>query len=207
MTIPENYYIFISLFIIALYIALMIIGYNKGFLYELVNLVYTLFSLAFAYFASPVLANMFPLFDVKNAAKDAAILVDIFNLNEILNIVAYFLIIFLLMKLLYVFISILVKSLNKIPVIGKVNKVLGALFGVINATIITLVITMLFSLPLFKNGKDIKEKTILKYINSFSQDVLTIVTQKVAQSNLSDGVKFDIDSYREEFKEWLISIQ
>lgn len=207
MVIPESYFIFISLFIVGLYIALMIIGYNKGFLYELVNLAYTALSLALAYFASPVLASMFPLFDIKNAAKDMSILVDLFNLNDILNIVAYFLIIFLLLKIIYIFISILVKSLNKIPVLGKLNKMLGSLFGIVNATIITLVISMLLSLPLFKNGNEIKEKTILKYINNLSQDVLSVVTQKVIENNLSDGINFDIDSYRQEFKEWLISIQ
>lgn len=207
MVIPESFFIFISIFIIALYIALMIIGYNKGLLYELVSLAYTGLSLGLAYFAAPVLASLFPLIDMKNIAKDMAILVDLLNLNEILNIVAYFLIIFLLLKIVYIFISILVKSLNKIPVIGKVNKSFGALFGIINATIITLVITMLLSLPLFKNGNEVKEKTILKYVNSLSQDVLTFITSRISEKTIAEGINLDIEAYRIEFKKWLQSLQ
>lgn len=207
MVIPETWFPFISGFIIALYIALIIVGYNKGLLYELVSFAYTALSMALAYFAAPVFAGLFPLFDVKQAAKDASIIVDIFNLNEVLNTVAYFLIIFLLLKVVYVFISLIVKSLNKIPVIGKVNKILGGVFGIVNATIITVVITMLLTLPLFKNGNEIKEKTVLKYINSISQDALALATQKIGESKYKDGFNFDIDSYREEFKKWLETLQ
>lgn len=207
MTIPESAFIYISIFIVGIYIAMIIIGYNKGFLYEIVNLAYTAIALAVSWFVSPVFAKLFPLIDLDKVSSETKLINNLFNLNELINTIAYFVIIFLLLKILYIFISLLVKSLNKIPVIGGFNKILGGVFGIINATIITLFISILLSLPLFKNGNQVKENTILKYINNTSEEVLTYIAEKVGESNLeNNSEEFDIDQYREEFKKWLVSL-
>ena len=186
---------------------MIIIGYNKGFLYEIVNLAYTAIALAVSWFVSPVFAKLFPLIDLDKVSSETKLINNLFNLNELINTIAYFVIIFLLLKILYIFISLLVKSLNKIPVIGGFNKILGGVFGIFNATIITLFISILLSLPLFKNGNQVKENTILKYINNTSEEVLTYIAEKVGESNLDNNSEdFDIDQYREEFKKWLVSL-
>ena len=207
MTIPESAFIYISIFIVGIYIAMIIIGYNKGFLYEIVNLAYTAIALAVSWFVSPVFAKLFPLIDLDKVSSETKLINNLFNLNELINTIAYFVIIFLLLKILYIFVSLLVKSLNKIPVIGGFNKILGGVFGIFNATIITLFISILLSLPLFKNGNQVKENTILKYINNTSEEVLTYIAEKVGESNLDNNSEdFDIDQYREEFKKWLVSL-
>lgn len=186
---------------------MMIIGYSKGFLYELVNLLYTVASLALSYFASPVFANLFPIVDVGKIDEKYKALDTLLNLNKTINTVAYFLIIFLLLKLLYIFISLLLKSMNKIPVIGKFNQFLGAIFGFVNATLIVLAISMLLSLPVIKNGQQVKDNTILRYINHYSDEALAFVIEKLSTTSLKEDINdFDIDAYREEFKEWIISL-
>ena len=207
MQIPEQYFLYISIFIGLIYVAMMFIGYKHGFLYELVNLLYTAASLALAYFASPVLASLFPIIDLSKTPGQYYALNELFNLNKIINTVAYFIIVFLLLKVLYIFISLFVKSLNKIPVIGKFNQFLGLVFGVLNATLIVLALSMLLSLPLIKNGKEIRDKTILRYITKYSDQALTFLVAKAGEQNLKDTITgFDIDSYREDFKNWIISI-
>ena len=207
MIIPENYYIFISAFIVAIYLAMIYFGYKKGFLYEMVSLLYSAASLLVAWFASPVFASLFPLFDISSLNQKYELIDEFFNLNKLLNTVAYFLIIFLLMKLLYIFVSLLVKSFNNIPVLGSLNRMLGAVFGVFNATLITLCLSMLLSMPLFKNGNAVKENTIFRYISGFSNHVLNLVVEKFSDSNIKNETgKIDIDAYREEFREWLISV-
>ncbi len=207
MTIPENYYLYVSIFIAAIYAAMIFIGYKRGFLYEAVSLLYTAASLLAAWFVSPVLSSLWPLFDLSEINEKYKLLDGIFNLNKILNTAAYFLIVFLILKLLYVFVSMLMKSLNKLPVIGKFNQVLGALCGVLNATLIAVALSMLLSLPVVKNGADVREKTILKYIDSISGKALNIVVEKLSDTSLKkDAEGIDIDSYREEFRKWLISV-
>ena len=206
MIIPQNVFIFISLFIIALYIVMMIIGYNKGFLYELISLVYTGLSLGIAWLISPVLAEQFPLLNAEKLGDKFKLIVSLFPVEKVLNIAVYFLIVFLVLKLFYLFISMILKSLNKLPVIGKMNQVLGALSGIINATIITLAISMLFTLPIFKNGKEVREGTILKYINKYSNEVSSFVLQKISTDklNLDD---LDVDELRQWFSEWLSGLK
>ena len=66
---------------------------------------------------------------------------------------------------------------------------------------------MLLSLPLIKNGKEIRDKTILRYITKYSDQALTFLVAKAGEQNLKDTITgFDIDSYREDFKNWIISI-
>lgn len=206
MTIPENYFIYISILIAAIYLAFIIIGYHKGFLYELVNMVYTLLALIAAWFASPVFAKVFPLIDLNKVSTETMMLNKLMDLNQTVNIIAYFLIVFLVLKVLYIFISILMKSINKIPVLGGLNQTLGCITGIFNATIVSLAITMLLSLPLFKNGKDAIEHSVLKYISGFSKNALTFVSEKITSGSLTEKpAGFDIESYREEFQKWLES--
>ena len=207
MTIPENYFIYISIFLVAIYVVMMIIGYMKGFLYELVNLVYTAAALALAYFAAPVFSGLYPLFDIGQIDPKYEFLAQTFNLNSLLNTVAYFIIIFLILKLLYIFISLLLKFMNKIPVIGKFNQILGAVFGFFNATLIILSLSMLLSLPIIKNGNEIREKTLFKYIHRYSDEALTYIINKIGTSNIKGEIdNFNINDYREDFKQWIISI-
>ena len=206
MVIPENCYIYISILVAAIYLAFIIIGYHKGFLYELVNMVYTVLALAAAWFASPVFAKVFPLIDLNKMGTEAMMLNKLIDLNNTVNIAAYFLIIFLILKVLYIFISLILKSINKIPILGGFNQTLGCITGVFNATIVSLAITMLLGLPLFKNGKDAIDHSVLKYISGFSRSALTFVSEKITSSKLPDRPDgFDIDSYREEFRKWLES--
>ena len=205
MVINENLYIFISLAVIAIYVLLIISGYKHGFIYELVSMLYTAIALALAWFMSPVLADLFPLVDLSTMDGQLKLLNELFALNSMINTVIHFLLVFLVMKLLYFLIAALTKSLNNIPVIGKFNQFLGAFAGFLNATLIVLVFTMLLTTPLFKNGKDVRDHTLLKLVSDTSDKALSYVIGKVSSSDLkSEGVNLDVDAYREELKEWLL---
>ena len=66
---------------------------------------------------------------------------------------------------------------------------------------------MLLSLPIISNGKQIREKTILRYINRYSDQALNYLVQKVGEQEIKEKIDgFDIDEYREDFKQWLISL-
>ena len=206
MNIPKEFFIYINIFIFALYLVFIFIGYKKGFLYELISLIYTALALGVSWFLSPVLASVFPIIDLgKLTGGQYQMLSDMLNLNSIVNIVIYFLLIFLLLKLVYVFISLLLKSMNKFPVIGHFNQILGAVFGFINATIVVLSLSMLCSLPIIKNGEEIREGTVLKLISTYSDKALNYVMKQIGSYKLDENIsEFDIESYREDLKQWII---
>ncbi len=207
MVIPQDYYIFISVFIGIVYLVMMIIGYRHGFLYELVSLLYTALAVLFAWFASPVLADLFPLFDITKLNQEYKLLNQVFDLNRMLNTAIFFLILFLILKLFYLIISIFLKTFNRIPVLGKFNQIFGAVLGILNATLVVLALSMLLSTPLVKNGDEVREKTILKHIRSYSDQALTYIVDRISDSNIKEKKdEFDIQDYREEFREWLIKV-
>jgi len=206
MAIPDNVFPYINIAIVAIYLLMIYLGYKRGFLFELLTILYTLASLLVSWFSAPVFASLFPLFDLGKVDDKYEILSKIYDINGLLNSIAYFLIIFLILKLVYSLLSLLVKSLNKIPVIGGFNQLLGGIFGVFNGTIIVLVLSLLLSLPVVSNGKAVKEKTFLKYIDTYSDEALSYIVDLYSDSSLKDGIDgMDVDEYRQEFKEWLLS--
>ena len=195
MNISWNLNTYINIAIVLLYLALIIVGYCKGFLYGIVSLIYTLLSIAVAWFLAPILANKYPIIQIENLDAKYQLLSDSLNLNIILNIIIYFLIVFLVLKLLYLIISIALKGINKI---------LGAIFGFINATFICVIISMLLTLPTFENGLSIKNNTLLKYTNIIADKGLNIIVENINIDKIKDEFEsFDIESARKEFSDWL----
>lgn len=204
MNISSDYFIYINIFVGLIYSIFIVVGYVKGFLFEIVSLFFTIASAIIAWFAAPVLASTFPIINITDLNKETELLSKLININALANTVIYFVIVFLVLKLLNWIISFLVKGLNKIPVIGKFNQILGAIVGIINATLVTLALSLLLSLPVFKNGEEIKNATIFKYINKYSDEALTYIIDNVDLNNIKNQFdNFDIDSARDEFKQWL----
>lgn len=206
MIINEKYFIYISIFILVLYLVFMIIGYKKGFIYELVSLIYTGLAILASWFVAPILGKLYPIIKLENIYEDASIVSKLINIDPIINTIAYFAIVFLVLKLFYVVLSLVLKSLNKIPVIGKLNQILGLLAGIFNATLVTLAISLLFTLPVFKNGKEIKEKTILLFVDKYTTEALSYALDNVELKHIEDVFdSIDIDAARLEFKQYLLN--
>lgn len=204
MNIPSTYFIYINIFIGLIYLLFIFIGYRKGFLFELVSLLFTIIAGFVSWFVSPVLASLYPIANLENISKETEIISKIVNLNALLNTAIYFVLTFLVLKIFYFVLALLLKGMNKIPVIGKFNQILGALAGVINATIVTLALSILLSLPIFKNGAEIKEATLFRYISNINDSVLDVLVDSIDLDNLKNKFEnFDIDSARSDFKEWL----
>ncbi|MBQ1482083.1 MAG: CvpA family protein [Erysipelotrichaceae bacterium] len=208
MVIPEGYFIFISVFVIAVYLLMIYLGYKKGFFSQLLDLCYTALSIFVSWLISPVLADLFPLFDIAAVNARYELLDQVFDLNSLLNTAAYFLIVFLILKLLYLFVSLIARSISKLPVIGSLNKILGAITGIFNATLIVLALSMLLSTPVVSNGAQVREKTVLKFISEYSDVALDKVIDLISENKLQGKVvDFDAEEYRKQLKEWLISVR
>lgn len=204
MSIPQDYFLYISIGIGIIFLTLIIFGYIKGFLYELVSIIYTGLSIAISWFVSPTLASLYPIFSVEKLYPEYKIITNFMNLDAILNTLAYFLIVFLVLKVFYWVLSLLLKGMNKIPVLGKVNKLLGALVGVINGLLVCLALNMLLTLPIFKNGNEVRNGTILRYTNSLNKITLNYIAENIDLDNIKNQFEsFDVDNARNDFKTWL----
>ena len=176
-------------------------------LYEVLSIAYTAISLLIAWFVSPVLANMYPLIKVETLSNELSLINKVININSLLDTIVYFVIVFFVLKLLYLIISLIVKSFNKVPVLGTINKILGGVCGIINATLVTLAISLLFTLPIFKNGSEIREKTVLKYVDTYSTKALELFVENIDLNKYVVDSSFDVDLARDGLKEWLTSLK
>ena len=194
MVILSAYFIYLNLALIILYLAFVVIGYKNGLILQIVDLVYNILALFIGYFLAPILASHFPI--VKLDEVYMAL-----KLNVLMDTLIYMIIVFILLKLLYLIIKPLFGFVSKIPLIGFINDIGGALMGIVNATIVVLLFCMLLNTPLFKNGNEVKEKTYLKTINGLSYKALEFSMDHFDfQKEFKD---FDIDKTRMAFDKWL----
>ena len=204
MLVPKSIFVFIDIFVIALFLIFMIIGYKKGFFYELLSLVYTALSCLGAWFLAPIFANLYPIIKLKNITTEIEIINKFVDLEAVLNSIVYFVIVFLLFKLLYIILVTLFKGVNKVPVVGKLNKFFGLLVGVLNAAIVSLLLSMLLTLPIFKNGNEIINGTVFKYVNKYSETILSYTIDNINLDHMKEQFdSFDVNAAREQFKEYL----
>lgn len=205
MSIPSEYFIYINAAIIVLYIILAIIGYKKGFLYELLALVYSFASIFVSWLFSPVLASSIPIISLENASEELSLINKMINIEKLFNEAIYFVLIFLALKLFYIVLSLVFKKVNKVPVIGSFNKVFGIVIGILNATLITIVVSMLLTLPIISNGKEVINNTLFKYINTYTNKFVSIIIDNYDISSIEETYKdFDAEAIREQLKTWLI---
>lgn len=194
MVISSAYFTYLNLALIILYLAFVVIGYKNGLILQIVDLVYNILALFIGYFLAPILASHFPI--VKLDEVYMAL-----KLNVLMDTIIYMIVVFILLKLLYLIIKPLFGFVSKIPLIGFVNDFGGALMGVVNATIVVLLFCMLLNTPLFKNGNEVKEKTYLKTINGLSYKALEYSMDHFKFEN--EFKDFDIDKTRMAFDKWL----
>lgn len=197
MVISSEYFIYINVAIVLIYVIFAIVGYKNGLALQVIDLIYNILAVVVAWFVSPILAAHFPLVNLDE-------LYTALGLNVLIDTLLYCVIIFLVLKLIYLFIKPLFKGVTKLPIIGFINKIGGFFFGLINATIVLLLISMLLNTPLFSNGKEVKSNTYLKYCESLSQKALEITLNHINLDSIKDSVdNFDVDKTREEFDKWL----
>ena len=194
MVISSAYFTYLNLALIILYLAFIVIGYKNGLILQIVDLVYNILALFIGYFLALILASHFPI--VKLDEVYMAL-----KLNVLMDTLIYMIIVFILLKLLYLIIKPLFGFVSKIPLIGFVNDIGGALMGIVNATIVVLLFCMLLNTPLFKNGNEVKEKTYLKTINGLSYKALEYSMDHFKFEN--EFKDFDIDKTRMAFDKWL----
>lgn len=197
MVISSEIFIYINVAIVAIYVLFALIGYKNGLALQVIDLIYNILAIVVAWFIAPILASHFPLVQLDELYKAL-------NFNVLIDTLIYCVIVFLILKLAYLFIKPLFKGVSKLPIIGFVNKIGGFLFGLINATIVVLLLGMLLDTPMFKNGNEVKNGTYLKYCSDLSSKAMQITLDHINVDALKKSVDdFDVDSAREEFDKWL----
>ncbi len=195
MFIPESLYILVNVVLIAIMVISLIIGFKRGFIYQLLDLLSFFIALLIAWFLAPILAEHLPFVHADETLLDAI-------LQPLINILLWMVVIIIIFKVIFAFILPLFKGIKNIPVIGSVNAIGGLITGFINGFIWISILGILLMTPLVENGSLVREKTLFKPFNALSDKMVDIALNNIDSEIIEEGMN-GINEYRDVFEKWL----
>ncbi len=200
MYIDTNYFMFINIGVILILVISVLLAYKNGFVYQALNLVSFVVAFLASMTLAPTLSRYFPLFTDYVSVSDAIS-------KTFMNIALWYVIVFVVFKLVLAILLVVAKIFNKIPLIGGLNKILGALMGVVTGAIWILLLTTLLATPLFSNGKEVINHTIIKPLSEIADKAVVKMGEYIDLDAIGDHLSGDmgqLDNISEAFETWLI---
>ncbi len=206
MTFEPSWIPWITPILIIWLLLTLAIGYMRGFLIQLYNLLALFAAVLFAWILSEPFAKVFTIFtpDIdffKQSAIEELVLVRI-------NSAIWFVILYIVISLLITLGRPLVKAVGKIPGVKTVNSILGAVFALIGYYLTVLILILLLSTPWIVNGQQVIEESGLSVIRQYSSVFFDFVNQRIEENaaiqRLISGESLSV-SDGESLRDWLLS--
>lgn len=204
-TLQENWAIYFSAFVVIFFILKAVQGYNTGILRRLIGLVGSIISYWIAWILCGVFAKYINIISVKSLGLSGTPFEVI--AKTYVNQIAWFILLFLVLRILFFVVDRIAKGVHKVPGLHAVSALLGAAFGVLEAFVWMVVITVLLHTPLFKNGSYIVENSLIKQVNQVTEmiakDYLGPLFSSEGFSKMEEGTKSLTDLQRNAVENWL----
>ena len=156
-------------------------GYKKGFILTLFDLFGLIFSFVIAIILVPVISDNITL--VKAATSDS--IVNQF-LMSIANLVIWFVIVFVILAIVIKIIGKLINKIFKLPGLSLLNKTLGLILGLFSSVFYILIISLIVTSPLIKDGDVVFNKSFLSPIDRQADGFYDYVVEKSLTSGIFD---------------------
>lgn len=153
-------------------------GYKRGMLLQVVGLIGTFVSLIIAWLFSDVFVNVYTFI---NYNKTGISKFDMF-VSDNANQMIWFIIIFVVIRLLMLVLTPIASMISKIPLIKQVNSILGALFSIVIYFVYMGILILFLTLPVITNGNEIIKNTLLKPIQSAMVPVTSFLEETVEKN-------------------------
>ena len=204
-TLQENWAIYFSAFVVIFFILKAAQGYNTGILRRLIGLVGSIISYWIAWILCGVFAKYINIISVKSLGLSGTPFEAI--AKTYVNQIAWFILLFLVLRILFFMVDRIAKGVHKVPGLHAVSALLGAAFGVLEAFVWMVVITVLLHTPLFKNGSYIVENSLIKQVNQVTEmvakDYLGPLFSSEGFSKMEEDTKSLTDLQRNAVENWL----
>ncbi len=204
-TLQENWAIYFSAFVVIFYILKAAQGYNTGILRRLIGLVGSIISYWIAWILCGVFAKYINIISVTSLGLSGTPFEAI--AKTYVNQIAWFILLFLVLRILFFMVDRIAKGVHKVPGLHAVSALLGAAFGVLEAFVWMVVITVLLHTPLFKNGSYIVENSLIKQVNQVTEmvakDYLGPLFSSEGFSKMEEDTKSLTDLQRNAVENWL----
>lgn len=197
----------LNILTIAIFILFLIRGWKRGIVRELLALAGTVLTFYFSWTFGKVLAEHISIMPASWNPFNETALGD--TAAMFMNRVIWFLIVFILLRIIFSLIDKAIKKLHHIPVIHTVSGIAGAIMAGIEACIVCLVVCIVLCTPLFKNGANTVSSSYLGVIRDKSTELFSAYVQPVSDTGTFQKFAEDISKMSEEeknnFSSWLDS--
>ena len=204
-TLQENWAIYFSAFVVIFFVLKAAQGYNTGILRRLIGLVGSIISYWIAWILCGVFAKYINIISVKSLGLSGTPFEAV--AKTYVNQIAWFILLFLVLRILFFVVDRIAKGVHKVPGLHAVSALLGAAFGVLEAFVWIVVITVLLHTPLFKNGSYIVENSLIKQVNQVTEmvakDYLGPLFSSEGFSKIGEDTKSLTDLQRNAVENWL----
>ena len=204
-TLQENWAIYFSAFVVIFFVLKAAQGYNTGILRRLIGLVGSIISYWIAWILCGVFAKYINIISVKSLGLSGTPFEAV--AKTYVNQIAWFILLFLVLRILFFMVDRIAKGVHKVPGLHAVSALLGAAFGVLEAFVWMVVITVLLHTPLFKNGSYIVENSLIKQVNQVTEmvakDYLGPLFSSEGFSKMEEDTKSLTDLQRNAVENWL----
>ena len=204
-TLQENWAIYFSAFVVLFFVLKAAQGYNTGILRRLIGLVGSIISYWIAWILCGVFAKYINIVSAKSLGLSGTPFEAI--AKTYVNQIAWFILLFLVLRILFFMVDRIAKGVHKVPGLHAVSALLGAAFGVLEAFVWMVVITVLLHTPLFKNGSYIVENSLIKQVNQVTEmvakDYLGPLFSSEGFSKMEEDTKSLTDLQRNAVENWL----
>ena len=191
----------IDLIFVIFFIFMAYLGYQKGFITRLYDIMTTIIVLMISYKITPVISRAFPIYVIEADDVIATIVSGLINSCLIFAIVS--IILMIVKKLLGLLVKPVLKSIcDHLKLTGSLDHFLGIVLSLIEGMIFAYLIVLYIALPIYPQGKSMVDqsilgKQILNIVPSVAQnlDVLSLPedSSELSQEAIVKGTLFAFD--------------
>lgn len=175
---PYEFIIYLNAVLVLFLVFVIYRGYKKGMLLQLVGLISTFVSMIIAWIFSDVFMNVFHFVTYNTTG--------IFSLDNFVtenaNRLIWFVVLFVVIRLLMMVLTPIASLISKLPLIKQVNSAFGAVFSLITYLIYIVLIVLFLSTPIIKNGNQIIENTFLRTVDKHVISNLGFLEDKLEEN-------------------------
>ena len=171
MILPMNTVLSLNIASVVVFLFFIINGYSRGFIHQILDLIGFIASFVVAWIFAPQIADSVPLLPSTLDWFNTPIIGN--SLFTISNTIVWFVIIMIGISIVMTFIvKPFAKGIHAIPIAKTLNRLLGAIYGLIPASLVAILAALILTSPLFQNGRSTVESSILKPYSSISDALL-----------------------------------
>lgn len=202
ITFPNEFIKYLNIVLIIWLLVNVARGYRKGLLLLVVDLVGTAVALFAAWVFAPVMVK---IFQFVTPPGSGLITIDQLVTQQI-NQLIWFLILFVVARVLLFFVTPLASAISKVPVVKQVNSFVGGAFSIVIFVFKVFILIYFLTFPVIKNGQDIIDNTWLKPISETQLSVLEGFENELNQNEAIQSLIMNrslTDDQEEQLVEWL----